>query len=159
MVGGRGLDLARPGQRDLLGRQPARHVGPYQAHYAFELGLVPVHSHPRLAQLGVGERLRPCPAPATRCGCASPRRRPSTATAPAPLPSACRTCACRGPSRSLRARPCPACGTAWLPFFPMSFLSLGRAFGPRFKKGFSDSAGHVPLSSRTKVKCSGELAN
>lgn len=44
-------------------------------------------------------------------------------------------------------------------FFPMSFLSLGRAFGPRFKKGFSDSAGHVPLSSRTKVKCSGELAN
>lgn len=44
-------------------------------------------------------------------------------------------------------------------FFPMSFLSLGRAFGPRFKKGFSDSAGHVPLSPRTKVKCSGELAN
>ena len=44
-------------------------------------------------------------------------------------------------------------------FFLMSFLSLGRAFGPRLKKGFSNSAGHVRLSSRTKAKRSDELAN
>ena len=52
-------DLGRPGQRYLLGRQPPRDVVPDQIHDALELRLAPVDAHPRFAQLGVGESLRP----------------------------------------------------------------------------------------------------
>ena len=94
--GRRGLDLSRPGQRDLLGRQPARDVGPYQAHYVFELGLVPVHAHPGFAQFGVGERLRP-----GRRVLAAPRPAAVVPVEPAPV-------AAMRPRQQLRARPCRA---------------------------------------------------
>ncbi|WP_296061877.1 transposase [uncultured Ellagibacter sp.] len=55
----RGADLPGPGQRYLLGRQPPGHVAPDQPHRVLEPGLVPVDADPGLAQLGVGERLRP----------------------------------------------------------------------------------------------------
>ncbi len=55
----RGADLPGPGQRYLLGRQPPGHVAPDQPHRVLEPGLVPVDADPGLAQLCVGERLRP----------------------------------------------------------------------------------------------------
>ena len=103
--GRRGLDLVRPGQRDLLGRQPARYVRPYQAHYVFELGLVPVHAHPRLAQLGVGERLRPgrrvlaAPRPAAVVPAESA---PVAAARPLQEPGACRVGRPGGPAALAR---------------------------------------------------------
>ena len=55
----RGADLAGPCQRYLLGRQPPGHVAPDQPHRVLEPGLVPVDADSGLAQLCVGERLRP----------------------------------------------------------------------------------------------------
>ena len=75
------------------------------------------------------------PDPLPRCGCAPPRRLSSRATGPGRGPSACTTCPCPGRSGWPPARPCSACGMPPASSSASSFLSIGRAFGPRLRKG------------------------
>ena len=202
---GRGPDLAGPAQRYLLGRQPPGHVAPDQPHRVLEPGLVPVDADPGLAQLRVGERLRPgrrvLAAPPPRAAAvaqvpapvaaARPRQQPGAGVvgdAPDPL-------ALAGPlghgavaghlvghrrgrpaqvAGHLPARPAlveaalyggalgPVQPAVALPLLLSLHLSSFLSGGPSALasgKEFSNSSGRVRLSSRTKLKCSDELAN
>ena len=100
--------------------------------------------------LSVGSRRLP------RCGCGTPRRPPSRATCPARGPSACTTTPSPGRSVSPRARPGPACGTASAASFPpWLFLSLGRALGPRLRKGILELIRTRPAEFENEIEVFG----